>query len=58
MGQKLGGAVPFLGELGDYMTPCDLGRGVPLYQVASWSMQPFGHNTPTLQDTDRQTTVR
>jgi len=25
----------------------------PPYQVASWSIQPFGHNTPTLQ-TDRQ----
>jgi len=28
------------------------GRGPPPYQVASWSIQPFGHNTPTLQ-TDR-----
>jgi len=28
---------------------------LPPYQVRSWSMKPFGHNTPTLQDrTDRQ----
>ena len=30
------------------------GRGLPACQVSSWSVQPFGHNTPTLQ-TDRQT---
>jgi len=29
------------------------GRGVPACQVSSWSIQPFGHNTPTSQ-TDRQ----
>jgi len=32
------------GELGPYLTQCRVGRGLPLYQVASWSMQPFGHN--------------
>ena len=36
---------PFLGELGLYLTQCCLGRGLPPYQVASWSIQPFGHNT-------------
>ena len=30
-----------------------LGLGLPPCQVASWSIQPFGHNTPRLQ-TDRQ----
>jgi len=40
---------PFLGELGPHLTQCRLGRGLPPYQVASWSIQPFGHNTPTLQ---------
>jgi len=27
---------------------CRLCRGLPPYQVASWSIQPFDHNTPTL----------
>ena len=44
-------------ELGPHLTQCRLGRGLPPYQVASWSIQPFGHNTPTLQ-TDRQTGQR
>ena len=43
-----------LGELGPGLTQCDLDRGLPPYQVASWSIHPFGHNTPTSQ-TDRQT---
>jgi len=30
-------------SLGHYLTQCGLGRGLPLYQVASWSIQPFGH---------------
>jgi len=32
--------------LGHHLTrrQCGLGRGLPLYQVASWSIQPFGHN--------------
>jgi len=38
------------------LTRCRLGGGLALYQVASWSIQPFGHSTPILQD--RQTTVR
>ena len=32
------------GGLGSHLTQCGLGRGLPLYQVASWSIQPFGHN--------------
>ena len=32
------------GELGPHLAQCGLGRGLPPYQVASWSMQPFGHN--------------
>ena len=42
------------GELGPHVT-CGLVRGLPPYQVASWSVQLFGHNTPTLQagQTDR-----
>ena len=55
-GPKSGGLLcPFpWGELGCYLTQCGLGQGLPPYQVASWSIQSFGHNTPTLQ-TDRQT---
>ena len=32
------------GELGPHLTQCGLGRGLLLYQVASSSIQPFGHN--------------
>jgi len=44
MGRKLG-AVPLLGvaELRPHLTQRRLGR-LPLYKVASWSIQPFGHN--------------
>ena len=38
------GLCPFYGELGPHLTQCRLGRSLPLYQVASWSIQPFGHN--------------
>jgi len=42
---KMGGAVhaPFGGggELGLHLTQCGLGRGLPPYQVASWSSHPF-----------------
>jgi len=52
---------PFtLGELGPHLTQCGLGRDLPPYQVAPWSIKPFGmHNAPTLQtgQTD-MTTVR
>jgi len=37
--------VQFLwGELGPHLTQCRLGRGLPQYQAASSSIQPFGHN--------------
>ena len=45
MGRKLGAAVFFRAEVGPHVTQCGLGRGLPSYQVASQSMQPFGHNT-------------
>jgi len=46
MCQKLG-LWPFLGgrKLGPYLTECGLGRGLTPYQVASWYIQPFDHNT-------------
>jgi len=58
-GPKSGGLLcPFpWGELGSNLTQCRLGRGLSPYQVASWSVQAYGHNTPTLQ-TDRQTGQR
>ena len=56
MGQKvLGLLCPSSGSgFGLHLIRCDQGRGLPPYQVASWSIEPFGHNTPTSQ-TDRQT---
>ena len=37
--------MPLLGgELGPYLTQSCLGRGLPPYQVTSYSIQPFGHN--------------
>jgi len=64
MGRKVG--APMLlseeGELGPHLTQCGRDRGLPPYQVASGSIQPFGHDTPTLQTgQDKrtgQTTVR
>jgi len=57
MGRKLGSCAPFgEGDLGPHLTHCGQGRGlhVPARQVSSWSIQPFGHYTPTLQtDEDR-----
>jgi len=44
MGRKSGGCAPFRGELGLHLTRCGLGRGLPAYQVASSSIQPFFHN--------------
>jgi len=44
---KRGGCyAPFAGEVGPRLTQCGLGRGLGLlpYQVASLSIQPFGHN--------------
>jgi len=62
-GQKIGGLSPFgEGQLGHHVTQCGPGGGLPTCQVSSWSVKPFGHNTPTLQidrtGQDRQTTVR
>jgi len=54
MGRKLG-AVPLLGELSPHLTQCGLGRGLPPRQVSSWSIQSFGHNTPTSQTGQRET---
>jgi len=56
MGRKLAGLCPILGELGPHLTQCGRRRGLPPRQVSSWSIQPFGHNTPTSQTerTDRQ----
>jgi len=33
------------GELGSHLTQYEQGRGLPPYHVASWSIQPFGHNS-------------
>ena len=48
MGRKWGGTAVEGGgagsPLGHHLTQCGLGRGLPLYQVASWSIQPFGQN--------------
>ena len=57
MGQKLGAPPSFLlgeGELGPHLTQCGQGWGLTACQVSSWSIQLFGHNTPTSQ-TERQT---
>jgi len=45
--RKFGGLLCrfFRGELGPHVTQYGLGRGLTPYQVASWSMQPFAHNT-------------
>jgi len=52
MGRKVGGYCALsVGQLGPHLTECRL--GLPPYQVASWSIQPFGHNTSMLQ-TGRQ----
>ena len=40
-------------DLGPHLTQCCQCRGLPACQVSPCSIQPFGHNTPTLQ-TDRQ----
>jgi len=49
-GPNIGGLCPFgESELGPHLTQCGHGRGLPAYQVSSWSIQPFGHNTPTSQ---------
>jgi len=32
------------GALRPHLTQCGLVQGLPSYQMASWSIQPFGHN--------------
>jgi len=61
MDQKLGAVPLWEGELGPHLTQCGQGRGLPACQVSSWSIQSFGHSTPTSQTgqtgqdrTDRQ----
>jgi len=46
VGRKVGdAAVPLsIWRAGSYLTQCRLGRGLPPYQVTSWSIQPFGHS--------------
>jgi len=45
MDQNMEGCAPLAeGELGPHLTQCRLGQGLPPYQVASWSIQPFRHN--------------
>jgi len=42
----VGGCAPFSGgQLGPHVTQCDVGQGLILYQVASWSIWQFGHKT-------------
>jgi len=42
--EKWGPLYLFFTGVGSPLTQCRLGRGLPQYQVASWSIQPFGHN--------------
>ena len=45
MVRKCGGAAVGAGSpLDPHLIQCGLGRGLPLYQVVSWSIQPLGHN--------------
>jgi len=46
MGRKAGGTVVHLSvvRLVPHLTQCGLGQGLPPYQVAPSSIQPFGHN--------------
>jgi len=41
--KKRGEVCPFRGELGPHPIQCGLGRGLLQYEVASSSIQPFGH---------------
>jgi len=58
MGQKVRGCcAPFLRRgASPHLTQCGQGQGLPPYQVSSWFILLFGHNTPTLQrgQTERQ----
>jgi len=45
MGLKEGVLCPFRGALGTRLIQCGMRRGLLPYQVASSSIQPFGHNS-------------
>ena len=44
-------------KLGPHLTQYGWGRGLPACQVSSWSIQPFGHNTPTSQTGQRSDSI-
>ena len=46
--QQTWSSVPFRGELRPHLTQRQRGQGLPPYQVASWPIQPFGHNRQEL----------
>jgi len=57
MGRKLDGCATLgEGELGPNLTQYGQGRGLPARQVLFSSVQPFGHNTPTLQTVQNRQT--
>ena len=45
------------GKLGPHLTQCLLGGGLPPYQLACWSIEPFGCSTPTLQTGQRSRSI-
>jgi len=47
----------FRGELNPHITQCGLGQGLYLYQMASWSIQLFGHNRRGPRYTDLRHSV-
>ena len=50
LAENWGGLCPFRGGgLCPHLTQCRVGRGLPPYQVASSSVQPFGHNRRRLK---------
>jgi len=52
-GPKRGVLCPFRGPLGSRLIQCGLRQGLLLYQVASSSIQPFGHNSVGCHSTRR-----
>jgi len=49
MGRKLEAVLLWGGGAGPHITQCGQDRVLPAHQVSSWSVEPFGHNTPTSQ---------
>jgi len=52
---------PFWLGLSPHLIQCGQGRGLLPYQLASWSIQPFGHNIPmsqTGQDRQRSDSIK